>query len=69
MNAVRAYDAGLWSSGRGEAPENGEWRFKRRSASETSAASGCLMLENGWSCDGGGMDAESKRENVVGEAI
>jgi len=42
----------------GEPPENGEWRFKRRSASETNTGSGAGMLLKARFGGGGGIDAE-----------
>lgn len=66
----RVYDVGFCSGvlmADGEPPENGECRFKRRSASDTKTGSGVGMwLKDGFG-GGGGMDAELNCEKAEGD--
>ena len=64
------YDVGFCSGvlmADGEPPENGECRFKRRSASDTKTGSGVgIWLKDGFG-GGGGMDAELNCEKAEGD--
>lgn len=61
---ARVNELGFCIDARGEAAENGEWRLRRRSASETMTGSGfgrALLLKGG----GGGMEAWLNGDRVV----